>query len=296
MAKRGRPSKYGPKLADELIAMAEAGAVDRQLAEKAGVSVATIRNWKKWKPEFGRRVRGARIKILKHKRRTNPKTKAGYRARRKMRGYVPPTGNVEISPRHEGLRRIGDWSRPCAECGTTDGPWRAEKHGRKLRRRARCGRCLGLEGVPIGPAPRDGGWYTPPGDVHVRVYDEDRERAGDWSRPCSKCGLTHETVFNTLTARDGKLHRKSVCRMCERTARYAMTGRDFLRMWEGQSHACAICLDPFEDETAAHIDHCHETGRIRGLLCMLCNTGVGKFRDNPDALENAAKYLRRGNE
>ncbi len=42
-----------------------------------------------------------------------------------------------------------------------------------------------------------------------------------------------------------------------------------------------------------HIDHDHSTGKVRGLLCSCCNTGIGMFKDNPDVLDRAAFYLVR---
>lgn len=61
-------------------------------------------------------------------------------------------------------------------------------------------------------------------------------------------------------------------------------------MAESQGWACLIC------ETVVarlYVDHCHETGKIRGLLCLHCNSGLGSFRDNPIRLEAAIKYLAR---
>ncbi len=40
------------------------------------------------------------------------------------------------------------------------------------------------------------------------------------------------------------------------------------------------------------VDHCHKTGKIRGLLCASCNGGLGLFKDNPQALANAILYLK----
>lgn len=60
---------------------------------------------------------------------------------------------------------------------------------------------------------------------------------------------------------------------------------------------CGICQEPFNDKPthAMHIDHCHETGRVRGLLCARCNRGLGLFRDNPRFLRNAAGYVEAAN-
>lgn len=58
-----------------------------------------------------------------------------------------------------------------------------------------------------------------------------------------------------------------------------------------QGGMCAICRKPFADVRSASLDHCHETGEPRALLCDLCNSGLGYFRDNEDLLVAAAKYL-----
>ncbi|MFE5188252.1 endonuclease VII domain-containing protein [Streptomyces sp. NPDC056628] len=41
---------------------------------------------------------------------------------------------------------------------------------------------------------------------------------------------------------------------------------------------------------AVHVDHCHETGRVRGVLCFNCNSAIGKLGDDPDAVRRAAAY------
>ncbi len=52
---------------------------------------------------------------------------------------------------------------------------------------------------------------------------------------------------------------------------------------------CAICREPFTK--IPRIDHDHETGAVRGLLCQLCNTGLGMFQDSPRLLAAAIIYL-----
>ena len=52
---------------------------------------------------------------------------------------------------------------------------------------------------------------------------------------------------------------------------------------------CDICRDPID---VIHLDHCHATGKVRGLLCRYCNHGLGQFKDSISRLLNAAEYLR----
>ena len=54
---------------------------------------------------------------------------------------------------------------------------------------------------------------------------------------------------------------------------------------------CALCGERFTTANPSVVDHCHKTGNVRGLLCMNCNQGLGKFKDNVDFLASAAMYL-----
>jgi hypothetical protein len=58
-----------------------------------------------------------------------------------------------------------------------------------------------------------------------------------------------------------------------------------------QNNKCAICEDELSSTHETQIDHCHHTGKVRGLLCINCNWLLGKSRDNPDLLRSAANYL-----
>ncbi len=77
-------------------------------------------------------------------------------------------------------------------------------------------------------------------------------------------------------------------------AAYGMTIEDYDSMLRQQGGACAICRrEPSTGNgKVLHVDHDHATGRVRGLLCTNCNTGLGHFRDSTDALAAAAAYLQ----
>lgn len=72
--------------------------------------------------------------------------------------------------------------------------------------------------------------------------------------------------------------------------KYNLTLAERDLMWVMQNHACAICLSLL-DVNDLFVDHNHETGAVRGLLCINCNSGLGRFFDNPDFFQRAAFYL-----
>lgn len=75
------------------------------------------------------------------------------------------------------------------------------------------------------------------------------------------------------------------------TDRYGLTGTDYDRMLEQQSGECAIC-HTVPSETL-HVDHDHESGEVRGLLCRKCNLAIGLLGDSSDVALSASAYLTR---
>lgn len=73
----------------------------------------------------------------------------------------------------------------------------------------------------------------------------------------------------------------------DRLAKYGLEPKDYERLWEWHEGLCAIC-----GNAAKHIDHDHETGEVRGLLCPACNLGLGQFRDSVELLNKATSYLQ----
>ncbi len=79
---------------------------------------------------------------------------------------------------------------------------------------------------------------------------------------------------------------------------YGITRADYQRMFEEQGGVCAICG---RQETATRkgtlrhlaVDHCHKTNAVRGLLCHVCNSGIGYFRDDAALIRRALSYLER---
>jgi phage FluMu protein Com len=78
--------------------------------------------------------------------------------------------------------------------------------------------------------------------------------------------------------------------------KYGLTADDLVAMLDQQDHLCAICRQPHVGKgTRLHVDHNHQTGKVRALLCSRCNTMLGLASESPERLELAAAYLRHHN-
>ena len=144
-------------------------------------------------------------------------------------------------------------------------------------------------------------------------------------KTCNKCGET-KSLEDFPKRKDSKDGRLNSCKVCEgkRKAKYRYTEEqwkewrlkknygitmdDYQTLLESQNHSCAICgvhIDDYVSQCANSenkfakrkskqnfsVDHCHTTGKIRGLLCFRCNLVLGYAQDNKEVLLNAVRYL-----
>ena len=118
---------------------------------------------------------------------------------------------------------------------------------------------------------------------------------------CSKCiqDKPLKEFYNDSSRSSGK---SILCRECEREKKrnneirkaYGITQQQYEDMLKLQNGVCSICGQAPENGRIKRlsIDHCHATGKIRGLLCISCNNGLGRFKDDPKLLIKAAQYLQ----
>lgn len=89
--------------------------------------------------------------------------------------------------------------------------------------------------------------------------------------------------------------KQSICKYCRRTKRmfenYKITDTEYVKMWKEQKGKCAICGKDI-GEAYLDVDHNHETGKVRGLLCRECNILLDNPRMNIDFLTKAEQYLK----
>lgn len=99
----------------------------------------------------------------------------------------------------------------------------------------------------------------------------------------------------------GRKYRKRNPRVCKNAhlkRKYGITIEDYDKMLEDQGGVCKICSNPETEVDKKKgklkdlaVDHCHITGKVRGLLCGRCNKALGKFKDDPELIRSALNYL-----
>lgn len=133
-------------------------------------------------------------------------------------------------------------------------------------------------------------------------------------KKCRVCGLeaknSNDLSLFSKSIRN-KFGRDNICLKCKNEKnkndsvkykeikifkKFGITKKEYDDMVLNQNNKCAICGKDKKDfngiGNSFHVDHCHSTGKVRGLLCSNCNTGLGQFKDDIMSLENAIKYLK----
>jgi 5-methylcytosine-specific restriction endonuclease McrA len=85
--------------------------------------------------------------------------------------------------------------------------------------------------------------------------------------------------------------RRPVNRDAHLRRKFGIGSPEYDAMLESQGGVCAICGRSPRKGSSLHVDHDHETGCVRGLLCFRCNGGLGQFAESPERLVEAAEYL-----
>ena len=116
-------------------------------------------------------------------------------------------------------------------------------------------------------------------------------------KDCKKCNkLKPLNEFHKHKGR--KLGVTELCKVCRNIdvveKRYNLEEGQLQKLKTKQGNKCAICNNPQKGKSLS-VDHCHKTGKNRGLLCNNCNNGLGRFKDNVVYLRNVINYLNKYN-
>jgi Autographiviridae endonuclease VII len=111
---------------------------------------------------------------------------------------------------------------------------------------------------------------------------------------CIKCNQSKDLKeFGIQSIKPDGLN--SYCKSCMQTYqlkyKYNISSEQYEQMFADQEYRCKICeIEP--TNAVLFVDHCHDTGKIRGLICSPCNLALGHLKDSAWLCERAAKYLR----
>lgn len=147
--------------------------------------------------------------------------------------------------------------------------------------------------------------YTDPkGYRHCKTCRRERmvkRRDGGPGRGVNNSSKTHCPKGHEYTPENTLHYRgKRVCRTCQnvshrriRLTKYGLTPEEFDKLWDEQEGKCAGCRVDLLATTLkqGNVDHFHDTGQVRGILCTKCNLTIGHSDDDPSRLISLAKYL-----
>lgn len=180
----------------------------------------------------------------------------------------------------EVLYRHGCEEKICTKCGIKKS--RSEFPLHKGKPRARCKPCHTADAVK---------WAVENGDKRKAYHRGYRDRNREKLR-VYKQKLWAEKPEEEKAA--FRAHRAAYTMSRHYKSKYGITQDDWDAMYSAQGGVCAICKVP--GRTGKHkilsVDHCHTTGRVRGLLCSICNSAIGSLGETPEQWEVVWRYLR----
>lgn len=155
------------------------------------------------------------------------------------------------------------------------------EYGRQYRRRP---------GARAVQRAREAEWLNNP---------ENRDRKNELARMSAKSPHRRLKKKKYTDARNATLEAKVKARDRDLRRAYGVSYEDVCRMYSEQEGRCKICeivmtsVDPSIKRSllTPHVDHDHESGKVRGLLCGQCNVGLGNFKEDATVLSKAITYL-----
>jgi hypothetical protein len=110
-----------------------------------------------------------------------------------------------------------------------------------------------------------------------------------YSSDCKTCHNKKSTIWTKANPKKVRVIR----RRGKIKQKYGISTEEYHVMYIEQGKVCAICKLA-HDRRPMNIDHCHKTGKVRGLLCDKCNLAIGLLNDDADLVNNLEGYLREG--
>ena len=114
-----------------------------------------------------------------------------------------------------------------------------------------------------------------------------------YCRPCETIRQRRWRDRHPQMVKDQQARVKATKSKKKRLARYGLSEDSYKLLFASQCGRCVICMTQDPGARGWQIDHCHKTGKVRGILCVKCNAALGMASDNVDRLRSMIEYLKR---
>jgi len=130
--------------------------------------------------------------------------------------------------------------------------------------------------------------YTCNQEKDESQFSKDKEKRDGLRSQCKVCRKDYQRARLSKIAPTA--NGEKYVNITNRLRKHRITYTHYRSMLTKQNNCCAICSQVLSRD---HIDHCHVTGKVRGILCRACNLGLGMFKDDIETMKKAIDYLRR---
>lgn len=218
------------------------------------------------------------------------------RAKEERKIEVTKQRNAEKSKR---CRQKNRQAGLCSKCGKPSEKFRCDKcqkvHNETTKQ-------LRDERIQEGKCEKCGGDNTTDTtrcvNCQKRLNQQRREKNQEYTKQWAANNAIRGLCISCSGPKENQKIRR--CEKCKRKCNsnrlkslYGITVEEYEELSAHQNHVCWICgKKETTKDGYLHVDHCHKTGKIRGLLCGLCNRGIGALGDSIELLEKAIEYLK----
>lgn len=143
-------------------------------------------------------------------------------------------------------------------------------------------------------------YYKPTGNPMGKPFNEAKKLAKEngerfyfTGKPCKEGHISNRYVTGNECVDckvQDRINNKQRIKFNAIKRNFNLSEEEYLNLLKSQNNSCAICKQEFKISKFIHVDHCHKTNKVRGILCNKCNTGIGQLQHNSKYLRVAAMY------
>jgi len=123
---------------------------------------------------------------------------------------------------------------------------------------------------------------------HREYYKRNKKHLDGYRQNYRKNNIELEKEWQQ-TYRESSVEERKIA---ARKRRYGISNNTYNLLLEAQANCCDICSIEFSDKVRPNIDHCHQTNKVRGILCIRCNTLLGNMGDSLEGLEKTYRKFK----